>query len=59
MKRFYRITAPHFVAGVEYDRDLDRIVRAAPIVRYTRGWSWAKFLRYSVKRSWKLELLLG
>lgn len=31
-----RIEAPHFVAGIVFDRR--RVVEAAPIVRYMRGW---------------------
>ncbi|MBF0102055.1 MAG: hypothetical protein HQK77_14225 [Desulfobacterales bacterium] len=49
-----RITAPHFVAGLEIK---DRIVvRAAPIIRYMVGWPIGTVKDYCDKKGWKFEV---
>jgi hypothetical protein len=52
-----RIEAPHFVAGVDVDEKDDRVVHAAPIVSYMRGWSAARVLAYCAKKDWSVMLL--
>lgn len=32
-----RVNAPTFIAGFELDEESDRVVNAAPILRWTRG----------------------
>lgn len=63
-----RIEAPHFVAGIEidgatgrYDCD-DKLVsihRCAPIVKYMKGWSTARIMRYCRVKRWKCRMVNG
>ncbi len=45
----YRITAPHFCAGIEIGG------KCAPILRYMRGWAFLQILIYCMKKGWTLE----
>ncbi len=56
MKRGVQITAPYFVAGIEFD-DSHSVCRAAPIVKYMKGWHWMEVLEYCQQRGWGLESL--
>lgn len=47
-----RVVAPHFVAGLIVDR-YDRVVEAAPIVRYMRGWDGNKVRAYVQGKGWR------
>ena len=55
MKHLHRITAPHFVAGIEEEDGI--VTFAAPIVRYMIGWEFIKAMRYCAHKRWKLELV--
>jgi hypothetical protein len=50
-----RISAPHFVAGLVFDPDNIRVIRAAPILRYMLGWTVARVRSYCLTRNWKIE----
>jgi hypothetical protein len=50
-----RITAPRFVAGVVVRGD--RIVEAAPIVRYMIGWDGAQFATYCGRHRLRFEVV--
>jgi hypothetical protein len=52
MTRLYRITAPHFCAGVLVDA-LHCVVDAAPIVRYMVGWTDERMAGYCARRGWQ------
>ena len=52
-RALYRVEAPHFVAGLEVEDFV--VTRAAPIVKYMRGWSLAKTLNYCQSKSWTLQ----
>jgi len=49
----FRVTASHFVAGGEIRRG--KVVRAAPIIRYMRGWSGREVKAYCDKKGWRVE----
>lgn len=46
----FRITAPHFVAGV-IEKE-----RAAPIISYMVAWDLMKILDYCAKKGWEVEV---
>lgn len=45
-----RIVAPHFVAGVIVEDG--RVVRAAPIVGYMKGWPEERVRAYVARKGW-------
>ena len=47
------IDAPHFCCGIVLVDD--RVIRAAPIVRYLVGWHRHHVQRYGRARGWRLE----
>ena len=49
-----RITAPHFVAGAitEVGIGNDYVAKAAPIIRYMKGWPVYKVKAYCAKKRW-------
>lgn len=50
-----QIDAPHFCAGAElYD---GKVVRAAPIIKYMKGWDIHRIKMYCKKKKWKLEII--
>jgi hypothetical protein len=52
----YRITAPHFVAGLTVDGDYGgRIGDAAPIIGWSIGWKLDDFLSYCKRKNWTVE----
>jgi len=50
-----QITAPHFCAGLETRSSV--VMRAAPIIKYMKGWTTGKVREYCQEKSWKLALL--
>jgi len=50
--RLVRITAGHFVAGIETD---GMVRRAAPILRYMLGWQDARVELYCDARGWAMQ----
>ena len=48
-----RITAPHFVAGLVFQRQ--RVIEAAPILRYMIGWASGQMIRYCKGKRWTWE----
>lgn len=50
-----RIEAPHFVAGVELVNAIVEI--AAPILRYTVGWTFLQLVDYCQKKQWKWQFV--
>lgn len=51
--QLWRVHGPSFVAGVEVWRG--RVVRAAPILEWTHGRSWADVVRYAQRRGWDVR----
>lgn len=49
------IDAPHFFAGIVLRND--RVVEAAHIVKYMRGWSRDKVRAYCAKKGWKVDIV--
>lgn len=47
-----QITAPHFCAGLVIIDD--RVVEAAPIIRYMRGWTTQQVREYVRKKRWSM-----
>jgi hypothetical protein len=45
-----RVVAPHFVAGLSVFED--RVVEAAPILRYAVGWTADRLRRYVRHKGW-------
>lgn len=57
MKRHYRITAPHFVAGVTVDFDGQYIRTAPPILAWACGRDWLWFRDYAARKRWTIVAL--
>lgn len=51
----YRIAAPHFVAGLEYDREGDMVHGCAPIIGYMNARTLDWVAAYCYRKNWKLE----
>lgn len=55
----YRITAPHFIAGLVvreiHGGDLV-VIQTAPIVRYMSGWAALYVQTYCARKRWELEI---
>lgn len=49
-----QIIAPHFCAGVVWEQGKG-IVKAAPIVRYMKGWTLVGVQNYCTQKGWKYE----
>jgi len=49
------IDAPHFNAGIVLRND--RVVEAADIVRYMRGWSRERVRKYCHAKQWKVSVV--
>lgn len=47
----YRITAPHFVAGIV------RGGLCAPIIKYMQGWDGKRIYDYCKAKGWHIEVL--
>ena len=52
--KFYRIVAPHFVAGLAVEKDTNKVVKAAPILNWTINKSWFYVESYANKKGWIL-----
>lgn len=50
-----QIDSGYFCAGVVVD-DLGRVIRAAPIVKYMRGWTLKQVEDYCREKRWTLRL---
>ena len=59
-----RISAPHFVAGIEcysafgchdYDDNPTLIHRTAPILKYMKGWTVHRIQHYCHRKGWIFE----
>lgn len=50
----FRITAPHFVAGLFLCGGY--VSTAAPIIRYMKGWTYNHVHSYCKANKWKLEI---
>lgn len=48
-----RIVAPHFVAGVELDKN-GHVIFAAPILRYMMGWHLDRISGYCLRKGWQV-----
>jgi hypothetical protein len=46
------IDAPHFYAAVVIDEN-NRVIRAAPILRYMMGWERPSVLAYAARKGWQ------
>lgn len=52
-----RVVAPHFVAGLVYDPDADRVTMTANILRYMKGWSRERVVEYCKSKEWKASTI--
>ncbi len=54
-----RVVAPHFVAGLVLDMHSakERVIRAAPILRWTEGSLWSSVTGHFVRRGWTWQLV--
>ena len=57
MMILFRISAPHFVAGFEYDSDKKVCISAAPIFNWMVGESGIDIWDYCKRNSYKLEIV--
>jgi hypothetical protein len=48
-----RIIGPNFVAGLVISND--RVIRAAPILGYTIGWTTERIVALAQRRGWTIE----
>jgi len=48
-----RITAPHFVAGIDLGNNV-----YAPIVKYMRGWTLKRIEKYCQRKNWQMDIVL-
>jgi hypothetical protein len=48
-----RIIGPNFVAGPVISND--RVIRAAPILAYTIGWTTERIIALAQRRGWTIE----
>lgn len=51
MIKLIRISAPHFVAGIELGG------RSADIIKYMKNWPLYKIKKYCLSKGWKIEIL--
>jgi len=49
-ERLAQITAPHFCAGLVFDRRI--VVEAAPIISYMKGWRAERVADYVKRKGW-------
>jgi hypothetical protein len=56
MMHLYRITAPHFCAGMIVSLP-GIVLHAAPIIAWTKGKSVAELFRYCHRKRWHMELV--
>jgi hypothetical protein len=49
------VEAPHFMAGIVLRRD--RVVEAADIIRYMKGWPRDRVRAYCARKGWKVSIV--
>lgn len=49
------IEAPHFLCGIVLRND--RVIEAAPIVKYMKGWSRARVRDYCQEKDWSVSVV--
>lgn len=49
------IEAPHFFVGIVLRNN--RVIEAAPIVKYMKGWTRAQVRDYCVKKDWEVSII--
>jgi hypothetical protein len=56
-RSFYRIEAPHFVAAFESETrgDVERVVVAAPIIKWMIGKAVGDVLGYCIRKGWRIN----
>lgn len=54
--RFIRISAPHFCAGADIDKD-DKVVNPAPILKWMKGRTLWWVERYCKSKKWEIEVI--
>lgn len=52
-----RIEAKHFVAGLVLEAD--KVIIAAPIIRYMLGWSRERVREYAGEKGWRAQIIRG
>ena len=50
--KLLRVVAPHFVAGALVNDQTGVVVEAAPILRYTIGWTGRNLRAYACRKGW-------
>lgn len=50
-----RIESSYFVAGVIFGDE--KVIIAAPIIKYMIGWNMYKVINYCKQKNWKFEIL--
>jgi hypothetical protein len=53
----YRVKAKHFVAGVLVDSATNKILRAAPILAWTRGRYWPDIMDALYRANYQIEFV--
>jgi hypothetical protein len=49
----YRVTSNYFCAGLIMRNG--KVVRAAPIIKYMKGWNIVRIRQYAARRNWTVE----
>lgn len=49
------IDAPHFLAGIVLRGD--KVIEAADIVRYMKGWSRGRVREYCKRKGWRITVI--
>ncbi len=52
-----QIKTGYFVAGLTAEQNSQIIKRAAPIIKYMKGWTLARMEGYCIKKGWKFEYI--
>jgi len=55
METLAEIDAPHFNCGIVLQND--RVVEAAPIVKYMKGWTRMRVRSYCRDKGWKVSVV--
>lgn len=59
---YVRITAPHFVAGVETrisQAGFVIVCKCAPILKYMDGWPMHKVVQYCKRKKWECQVMFS
>ncbi len=57
VERLYRVTAPHFCAGLVVGAD-SRVTEAAPVLQWAIGQRWVEVLAMTDRKGWRMEHVL-